>query len=80
MIRSQIAVRPAVVNGPAVRVHLGGGGVDYWSVRLQKPTPPFPHPPETEGSCRWIASLPMLQQSFPNDIINVMSAQRRQTF
>lgn len=47
MIRSQIAVRPAVVNGPAVRVHLGGGGVDYWSVRLQKPTPPFPHPPET---------------------------------
>lgn len=22
--------RPAVVNGPAVRVHLGGGGVQEW--------------------------------------------------
>lgn len=34
--------RPAVVNGPAVRVHLGGGGrarVDYWSLRLEESTP-----------------------------------------
>lgn len=37
--------RPAVVNGPAVRVHLGGGGVREWitgSLRLEKPTLPSP--------------------------------------
>lgn len=33
--------RPAAVNGPTVRVHLGGGGragVDYQSLRLEEPT------------------------------------------
>lgn len=63
MIRSQIPLslppvpgsalgrggRPAVVNGPAVRVHLGGGGVDYRSLPLQKPTPPFPLLPRRGG-------------------------------
>ena len=38
--------RPAVVNGPAVGVHLGGGGgagVDYWSLRLQNAYSCLPH-------------------------------------
>lgn len=56
--RARRGGRPAVVNGPAVRVHLGGGGVREWitgSLRLQEPALP-PHPlfsPET-GERNWM--------------------------
>lgn len=67
--------RPAVVNGPAVRVHLGGGGVrgvDYRSLRLQKHIPLSPLFPRRERSSRWITFVLLSYRRFPKDVINLM--------
>lgn len=50
---------PAAVNGPAVRVHLGGGGragVDYQSLRLEEPTPALQFSPDGREVCSFCST------------------------
>lgn len=51
--------KPAAVNGPAVRVHLGGGGragVDYQSLRLEEPTPALQFSPDGREVCSFCST------------------------
>lgn len=56
--------RPAVVNGPAVGVHLGRGGVREWITGVcdyRMPTPAFPYfSRDGRRSFCWIAFVPPL--------------------
>lgn len=71
--------RPAVVNGSAVRVHLGRGGsagVDYRSLRLEKPTLPHLFSQDTREAydglhlCRSLSLS--LSLRFPKDVKSLM--------
>lgn len=65
--------RPAVVNGPAVGVHLGGGGVREWITGVcdyRMPTPAFPTSPETGGEASAGSHLCRRRSArFPKDVM-----------